>query len=102
MHQKYATAGDVVFLNVDVRDPRDKLDSYLNAQQGASSMRHIHDEAGKLAKAWDVRFYPTFFVVDESGNIRAAGNLTDQEIEEMLRDFEVRRAQAAAAPAKQK
>jgi thiol-disulfide isomerase/thioredoxin len=47
------------------------------------------DDAGKSTKAWNIGFWPTYFVLDRTGKVRAAGltpNNVDKVVEKLLKE----------------
>lgn len=88
MHKKLAERKDIVFVTVDCKEPREALDAFLK-QQGAESLLTMHDEKGSISKSWGVESWPSNFVIDETGKVRAAGNFIPG-MEEIIADFEVR------------
>ncbi len=80
--KKYGDRGVVVMGVHDSRRGSDKMAAMAKAKDINYSLAVDDDRAS--AKAWNIRFWPTYFVVDRTGKIRAAG-LKPSKVEEVVK-----------------
>ena len=79
---KYKSRG-VVLLGVhDSRRGADKM-AAMAKDKGINYPLAV-DTAGASTKAWKVRFWPTYFVIDQNGVVRAAG-LKPSKVEDVVK-----------------
>src|SRR5947209_20022865 len=57
-------------LGVSSDDDRDKLRDFLRSQDITWPVWWDHGTGGAIAKRWNVRSYPTVYILDSSGTIR--------------------------------
>jgi len=92
------TGRPFVMLGVDVKDDRES--AVQMARSGQVTWRNWFDPAGCISDAWGVQVYPTIFLIDHQGTVRAVyrgapGEEFEAKIEELVREAEGARKMVA-------
>jgi cytochrome c biogenesis protein CcmG, thiol:disulfide interchange protein DsbE len=82
--QFHGSAPDLVVLDVDTGESLSTVQSYVKGLQLVYPV--LMDSNGEIARAYQVTAYPTLFVIDPTGNIRARiiGEAAPDEMDEIL------------------
>jgi thiol-disulfide isomerase/thioredoxin len=87
LYSKHKDDGLVILGVHDAKRGQDKMAAVAKDQKINYPL--AVDDGGKSTKAWNIAFWPTYFVIDRKGVVRAAGlrpNSVDHVIEKLLKE----------------